>query len=87
MVEPVELFRVHVFGGTEGPDGNLLLGALVDHGPLIARIRQGVAVGLPEILPQLGTHTLKEKTQMPQQRVVGNDGMLTLQVVAQALGS
>ena len=78
VVEPVELVRIHVGQRTKRPHRDLLFGALVDHGALIARIRHLFVVGLEKILAQLGPQALEEITQIAEQRIVGQHRMLLL---------
>ena len=62
MVQPFVLLLIDVIHCAEGPFIQVLLGALIDNGPFVARKRRAVLVALKEILAQFGADLFEKKT-------------------------
>ena len=60
----------------------LALGARIDHRTLVARERQFVFIALEEVLADLGTNVLEHEAQVARDRVIAQDRMMFLTVVA-----
>ena len=60
----------------------LALGALIDDGALLAGEWPAVGIGLEEILAHLGPYFFKEKAQVPDDRIVAQNGMAGLGGIA-----
>src|SRR5262245_7677533 len=68
----------------EGPRVELLFGALIDNGALVAREGRAVLFRLEEILTKLRPDMLEDEADMGGDRVVAQDRMASLDEIAHA---
>ena len=78
------MIAVNVVMGAEWAGVELLLGALIDEGALVAREGGAVLLRLEEILAELGPNALEEKADVCGDRIVAQDGVTGLDQIANA---
>jgi hypothetical protein len=84
MVDPFVAGQVHVFAGAERLSALDVLGALINERTLRARERHRFVVALKQILPDLRADRLEKETEMREQRIITQDGVASLEIVADA---
>ncbi len=78
MVQPLVAAFIDIVLRAERTLIEILLGALVDDGSLVARKRRAVLVRLEKVLAHLGTDILEDETQVRGDRIVAQNGVLGL---------
>ena len=81
MVHPLKTTGIGVELRAEWALVDVLLGPLIHQCPLQARERHRIAVGLDQVLANLGTDRLEHEAQMPEHRVISQDRVARLQQI------
>jgi hypothetical protein len=82
MIDPFVAGQVHVFAGAERLSALDVLGALINERTLRAREWHGFVIALEQILTDLRADCLEEEAEMREQRIVAQDRMPSLEIVA-----
>ena len=75
MVQPLEAAGIDVVLRAERPLVQSPLGALIDHGALVARERRAVLFALEKILPDLRANLFQDEADMRGERIVAQHGV------------
>src|SRR5215831_3178578 len=84
MVDPFVAGKVDVFAGAERLSALDVLGALINERTLRARERHRLVVALKQILTDLRPDCFEKETEMREQRIVAQDRVAGLDIVADA---
>lgn len=84
MINPFIAGQVDIFAGAERLPALDVLGALIDERALRARERYRLVVALEQILANLRANRLEKEAEMREQRIVAQDRVAGLEIVAAA---
>ena len=82
MMQPLVMIAIDVVMGAERPRVELLLGALIDEGALVAREGRAVLLRLEEILAKLRPDMLEDEADVRRDRIVAQDRVARLHQIA-----